>query len=420
MRNLGVVKSASATEEIPVQVTDAMDDIVEALIKPVTKEEESPTKEIDKPSRVVFKGDLKEVNQFFYMRGWTDGLPIIPPTEEAVAEMLTGTDLPPEHVVAKIIPRLGKATLEKIAINAVMAGALPTYMPLLIAAIEAFLDPRAHFGTYEVSTGSWAPCLMVNGSIRRDLNINSGVGAMSPGNIANAAIGRALGLIIKNIGGVRPGIEDMGIMGNPMKYSLVIAENEEESPWEPLHVEQGFKKEDNAVTVFLPNSLSQMLTYGNSDEGILRAVAYNIPPARRGLTCILLIPAHAEILANKGWSKTDITAFVSEYARAPFSHHPEAWGNSGGQEPGEMPGVGQQDKLRLRSQKDSDESMSILRSPEWLRVFVAGGPNNFLAMLGGGKTTGYDRWVTKKIELPANWSKLVEKYRRIVPTYITY
>ena len=166
--------------------------------------------------------------------------------------MLQGTDLPPDHVVGKIIPRLGKATVEKIAINAVMAGALPTYMPLLIAGVEALLDPESAFDTFGVSTGSWAPFWIVNGPIRHDLQINSGYGALSPGNVANAAIGRALGLIIKNIGGIRKGVEDMGVLGNPGKYTLVIAENEEGSPWEPLHVERGFNAQDSTVTLFFP------------------------------------------------------------------------------------------------------------------------------------------------------------------------
>ncbi|MFC2021499.1 hypothetical protein ACFLU1_06975, partial [Chloroflexota bacterium] len=138
-----------------------------------------------------------------------------------------------------------------------MAGALPTAMPLLITAIQAFMDPEANYGTYQVSTGSWAPCVVVNGQIRKDLNLNMSSGMMSPGNIANATIGRALLLISKNIGGARPAIEDMGTMGNPMKWSLVLAENEEASPWEPLHVQEGLKDEDSAITVFFPNSLVQ-------------------------------------------------------------------------------------------------------------------------------------------------------------------
>ena len=156
--------------------------------------------------------------------------------------MMTGTDLPADHVVAKLIPRLGKATIEKIAINAVMAGALPTHMPVLIAAVQTLMDPRSRFDTFEVSTGSWAPFFVVNGPIRNDIHINCSSGALSPGDIANAAIGRAMGLIVKNIGGARKGVEDMGVFGNPGKYSLVLGEYEEESPWEPLHVERGFQK----------------------------------------------------------------------------------------------------------------------------------------------------------------------------------
>ena len=136
-------------DDIEAGVTAVIDDIVAALTRPLTDEEKSPKKEVEKPSRIVFKGNLEEVNRFFYQRGWADGLPIIPPTEEAVAEMLTGTDLPADHVVAKIIPRLGKATIENIAINAVMAGALPTYMPLLIAGVQALVDPKARFETFE-------------------------------------------------------------------------------------------------------------------------------------------------------------------------------------------------------------------------------------------------------------------------------
>ena len=141
-----VPPECTVMEQIEAGVGAVMDDIIAALTEPLTEEEKSPTpKEVEKPSRIVFKGNLEEVNRFFYRRGWTDGLPIIPPTEEKVAEMLTGTDLPSDHVTAKIIPRLGKATIEKIAINAVMAGALPTYMSLLIAGVQAVTDAGSGF-----------------------------------------------------------------------------------------------------------------------------------------------------------------------------------------------------------------------------------------------------------------------------------
>jgi hypothetical protein len=315
---LAVPCECSDAEQVETGVAAAIDAIVDNLTRPLSQEEKSPkSKEIEHPPRVVFKGDLGEVNQFFYKRGWTDGLPVIPPTEEAVAEMLTGTDLPPDHLVGEMVPRLGKATVEKIAINAVMAGALPTYMPLLIAGVQALVDPRWDPSVPAVSTGSWAPFWIINGPIRHELHINSGWGALSPGDIANATIGRALALITKNIRGVRKGIEDMGCLGNPAKYSMVIAENEEESPWVPLHVEQGFQKDDNAVTVFFPNSSSQMWAYGSDDEGILRTAIYNLIPGRRGQFCLVLTPPHAKILADKGWSKKEIGSFISDQGRVP-------------------------------------------------------------------------------------------------------
>ena len=225
---------ASIMEDIEAGVDAAFDDIVTALTKPLTREEEAPRpKEAEKPTRIIFKGNLEEMIRFFYKRGWTDGLPVIPPTEEAVAEMLKGTDLPPDHLLGKLESRMGKATVEKIAVNAVMAGALPTYMPVLIAATKLLLESERGFmgfTTFGFSTGSWAPFWIINGPVRNEIYVNNGSGALSPGNIANAAIGRAMGLIIKNIGGVRKGVEDMGFMGNPMKYSMVIAENEERAP----------------------------------------------------------------------------------------------------------------------------------------------------------------------------------------------
>ena len=132
-----IVSESTVVEDIEAAITAVADDMVAALTRPLTAEEKAPKpRELENPPRIIFKGDLEEVNRFFYQRGWTDGLPVIPPTEEAVAEMLTGTDLPADHLVAELEPRLGKATVERIAVNAVMAGCMPTAMPLLIAGVE--------------------------------------------------------------------------------------------------------------------------------------------------------------------------------------------------------------------------------------------------------------------------------------------
>jgi len=374
-----------------IQVTPG---IIDALTQPLTADEKSP-KPIDaKPQRIAFTGNYEAVNRFYYRNGWTDGLPIVPPTEEAVAEMLTGTDLPADHIVAKVIPRLGKATVEKIAINAVMAGALPTHMPILIATVDALADQKTRFDTFEVSTGSWAPFLAINGKIRNDINLNYGSGALSPGDIANSAIGRAVGLIVKNIGGARKAIEDMGVIGNPSKYSLVIGENEEESPWEPLHVERGFNKEDNTLTVFFPNNFLQSVPMGTDANGIAQSLA-NLQPW--SMSCLIVIPSHAKILADAGWTKERLKQYVLENGST---------------------------RTPARKQQDANASEVLSAPPralntEELMVIVAGGPGAWMATLrsvGGIQNT----FVSRKIELPRNWEGLVKKYRNIVPVYTEY
>jgi hypothetical protein len=400
-----IVSECTVMEEIEAGVIAVIDDVISALTAPLSTEEESPKqKEVAEPARIVFKGNLEEVSRFFYQSGWTDGLPIIPPTEEAVAEMLTGTDLPPDYLVAKLVPRLGKATVGKIAINAVMAGALPTYMPLLIAGVKALYT--SHWADMmAVSTGSWAPFWIVNGPIRKDLHINYSYGAMSPGDIANATIGRALGLITKNIRGIRKGIEDMGIIGNPAKYSMVAAENEEDNPWEPLHVEHGLKKEDSAITLSFPQSYKQLVPYGTDDKGLLKSIIYNLHPNQSGILGIILTPTNANSLARKGWGKKEIKTFVMENARVPWNHHPDYWAPLF--ETGEP-----------RKQLNPRASVRILSLfPTWcdpVQIYVFGGPGSWVGLVSGGDI------VTEKVELPANWDKLVKKYKNVVPTYVRY
>jgi len=369
---------STVPEDIEGGITAVLPEIIAALTKPLTPDEKSPKPKAGKAPRIIFKGTQQEVNHFFYSKGWTDGLPVVPPTEKAVAEMMAGTDLPPDQVVAKMVPKLGKATVEKIAVNAVMAGALPTYMPVLIAAVQALADPKTRFDVFQTSTGSWAPFFAINGPVRNDININCGSGVFSPGNMANAAIGRAVGLMVKNIAGVRKGIEDMGVMGNPQKYTLVLGENEEESPWEPLHVNFGLKKEDSALTVLFPNSFTQTIPSQTTAQGIAERLASFGPNA---LSCLVVIPDHAHILASEGWSKKRLKEFILKNAprgefRAPL--------------------------------KDED-----------FIVVVGGGSGVWMAALKSSGGFG-NSFVTKKIELPRNWDKLVAKYKAIVPNYESY
>jgi hypothetical protein len=387
---LNVANESTVKADIEAGTAAAMPGIVESLTKPLTVAERSPKQSTSKPLKVAFKGNLDEVNRYYYKSGWTDGLPIVPPTENRVAEMMAGTDLAPDQVVAKVIPRLGKATVEKIAINAVMAGALPTHMPVLIAAVQALADQRTRFDTFEVSTGSWAPFFAINGPIRHDIHVNFSSGSLSPGNIANSAIGRAIGLIVKNIGGARKAVEDMGVIGNPSKYSLVIGENEEETPWAALQVERGFKKEDNTLTVFFPNSYIQSVPMDTSAEGIAQALA-NLQPWN--MSCLIVIPSHAKILADAGWTKEKLKEFILKNAPS-----------------------------RLPVRKESGDVLSQPPSavdPSGLMILVAGGPGAWMAVLRsvGGIQNDF---VTRKIELPRNWDKLVAKYKDVVPTHVPY
>jgi hypothetical protein len=391
----------SVAETIQAAVAAVLDQLLAALTRPLTPEERSPKPpKIEKPSRIVFKGSLEEVNRFFYKRGWTDGLPIIPPTEEAVHEMLQGTDLPADHLVGEIESRRGKATVEKIAINAVMAGALPTYLPVLIAGVKCMLDPDSEYGTCAFSTSSRSPFFIINGPIRKGLGVNSGVGALSPGNIANAAIGRAMAFITKNIGGVRPGLEDMGSLGNPAKYSMVIAEDEEGSPWEPLHVERGFNPEDSTVTLYYPNSYIGQKVYSTDSKGVLNTVIFNTPPGR-GTLCLVIPATAAQWLGDDGWTKEEVKRYIMEYARVPAHKK-------------------QYIKITPKILKPFNETDLVPIFPYYhqLMVIVAGGVHPRIGLILGTGAEPTPCFATHKVGLPANWASLVKKYQDIMPTYM--
>jgi len=224
-----------------------------------------------------------------------------------------------------------------------------------------------------------------------------------------------MGLIIKNIGGIRKGVEDMGVLGNPGKYSMVIAENEEGSPWEPFRVSEGFDRGESSVTLFFPNCYNQIWPYGSDDRGILNAIAYNLLPARGGLTCIILTPPHAKILENKGWTKETIKEFLFRFGRVPAYRHPYFWDtNKAFARLGAIP-------------FNEMDTMAVLVSPAVVKIIVAGGPGAFIGIAAGAVSFSPTRekagdwgWVSKKITLPANWEKLVAQYKNVVPTYERY
>ncbi|HWU36608.1 MAG TPA: UGSC family (seleno)protein, partial [Candidatus Acidoferrum sp.] len=296
------------------------------LFAPSTADSSAP----EGDERVVVADNPETIFQLFMARGWMDGLPFIPPKEDRVARMLAYTDRDPKEVVALLPPRWGEATVEKLAVNAVMAGCLPQYFPVVMTAVSAMAEEPFNLYAIQATTHPCSPLILVNGPIAKELNINGRYNALGQGWRANATIGRAVRLILLNIGGGEPGVLDRATVGQPGKYSYCLAENEAENPWMPLHVEKGFSKEDSTVTVFgaeAPHNLNDHRSTTAKD--ILRTISHSIaiPGCNNALTAgeflLLLGPEHAATIAGDGFSKEDVKKFLYEEARVPVEHFPE-------------------------------------------------------------------------------------------------
>ena len=291
----------------------------------------------DFTSQVVTLDDdsLEAVYDFACDQGWIDGLPIIPPTRERVERMVAGAGRDPGDVVADIPPDSAPATVEKVAINAVMAGCKPEYMPVVVTAIEACVDPAFNLYALNTTTSSVSPLLIVNGPIRNELKINCGYSLFGGGNFrANATIGRAVRLCMRNIGGAIEGIVSKSTMGNPGRITACIGEWEEKSPWPPLHVQRGLALEQSAVTVFgSQGTLNLQDVECKSAAGLLGVLAHSIDMpatnkflgrAEKGEIVLVLCPDFAYIVARDGWSVDDAKEFLLEETKAtPLSRFPE-------------------------------------------------------------------------------------------------
>jgi hypothetical protein len=270
--------------------------------------------------------DLLAFQAFVMERGWGDGLPMIPATSERVAAMLAGVRRPAGDLAAILPPRLGRATVERVAVNAVLAGALPEHFPVILAAVEAVAEPAFNLQAIQTTTHPCSPLVVVNGPIAARLGINGGGNALGQGHRANAVIGRALRLVLQNTGGARPGREDRATQGHPGKYSYCVAENEAASPWEPLSVERGFPREVSTVTVCASEAPHNINDHGSATpEGIVTTVAGTAATVGSnniylgGEPLLVLGPEHAATVAGGGWSKADFKRAVWERAQVPLS-----------------------------------------------------------------------------------------------------
>ncbi|HXJ77587.1 MAG TPA: hypothetical protein VMS64_02800 [Candidatus Methylomirabilis sp.] len=264
--------------------------------------------------------DLAEAMELCFTKGWTDGLPVIPPTTASVTAMLEAAAVEPKQQIAFIENRQVSVTAEKVAINAVLAGCKPEYMPVLIAAVEAMADPLYSYHGPATSTGGSAVFMVVNGPIARELGMNSGDNLFGPGWRPNATIGRAVRLVMRNTIGTMPGTLDRSSLGHAGKYSFCIAENEADSPWPPFHVSRGFRAEQSVVTVFAalaPHQFSNGLS--STPEGVLDTACAHMRisagSGRRPQYALVFAGEHSAVMKTAGWSREDVQRYCFEHSQ---------------------------------------------------------------------------------------------------------
>jgi hypothetical protein len=314
--------------------------------------------------------DAFEANELFQRRGWTDGLPIVPPTEERVLECLQWAGLPAGQIVGTEPVRGIAIPAEKVAINAVMAGCLPEYMTVVVAAVRAMCAPEFNLHGSSASTGGCAPFVVVNGPIRRQLGMNATHNVLANGNRANATIGRALRLIIVNLLGGIPGQLDRSTLGHPGKFTFCIAEDEEDSPWTPLAQERGVPAGAPAVTVFQAVSPHQVMNDWTQDpreilETFAAAMRFNqLVYSIWACNYAIIIPKQfRDMLVAAGWSKQDIREYIFSSARILRRN----WRAVG--------------KAAVAGEEGDDRAYTALRSPDDLLVVAAGGPAGAFGMV---------------------------------------
>ena len=266
--------------------------------------------------------EFEDLNQLARERRWSDGLPVVPPTAARVQRMLGHTRRAPTEIIATVAPGFGAATVERIAINAVLAGCGPEYLPVLIAAVEAVAAPEFNLQAIQTTTNPVAVWIIVNGPIAKRLEFNGTYNCLGEGAWANATLGRALRLILRNVGGALPGAMDRATQGQPGKYTFCCAENEEENPWEPLHLERGFAPDRSTVTVVGAEGTTNMNTHAKDADDLLRMIVDTIAhgPCNDyvlggGEPWLVLAPEHAQILKRAGLSKAEVKRRLWEQSK---------------------------------------------------------------------------------------------------------
>ena len=376
------------------------------------------------PKKVSIEGAdygeaINKMNTLFLKNSWGDGLPLLPATEERVNWLLTGTDLPRDTVIGKIMPSGRTATVESLAVNLAMTGGRPEYMPVLVAAIKAFTDPRFRHQMMQTTTCSVNLAAIVNGPIGKQIRLNAGYGCLGPDprHPAGACIGRAIRLTQQNVGQAIPESGTMSIFGGPLKYAnAIFAEDEEGLPtdWEPLNVERGFSKGSNVITIHAVATATNITSiHASNKETVLETLHYfarimgsdygniflnyyeNSAPG------ILIMPRGiAQGMVDAGWTKKTIKEFLWQNSKFPWS-------------------VVTSDSDVFRRAKDTMKQYVPPGEP-WP---IAVKPDNLMIVVAGGKQSGHGYWmrmgccptqpISVEIELPKNWETLIKRRKRI-------
>ena len=327
-------------------------------------------------ARRIEIADRDDPFEFMFDQGLTDGLPVIPPTPERVIRMLEGTRRDAQEVVGVCAPNYAPVTIEKIAINAVMAGCKPEYLPVVIAAVEAICTPEFNIHGVTATTYGATPIIVVNGPIRHRIGMNMGINVFGQGNRANATIGRAAKLVVRNVGGGRPGEVERACFGSGSKYTCCFAEFEEKSPWEPLHVERGFDAGESVVTCFgleggphqIADQTSRTARALVGSIGLGAESTWHPKTQNAGDVLLVISPEHADTIRRDRWSKEDVRRRIQEITTRPLREllPTEDYGGLGA--------LPEQTKQKRRSEDELNKLIPKFQSTRNIHIAVAGGP----------------------------------------------
>jgi hypothetical protein len=424
------IQNVSVAEYPGVVATDSDEDVkrkvTEIVVNNVIEAMARQVKQVPKPKEpqrtdIVFEGTLDEVQEFFYRRLWSDGLPIIPPTIERVEKFLKFTNRPADQIISNLLPEKRDATVWNIAVNGVMAGCRPEYMPILLAVVEAIADPEFRIQDAG-STPGWEPLIILNGPIIKELNFNYETGVMRVGRQPNTSIGRFLRLYMRNIAGLRilPMSSDKATIGDT--FNLVLAENEDvvaELGWEPFSVSRGFKKGENVVTVQSVVYTSPPIASGgdkarehlNTWVEVIGSTASHWTHMAinwwKYYPVIVTSPSIARVIAKEGLTKKDIGQYLYDNAKV-SAGSTERLALQGGFTWFNLKRMVEEKQIPTiyHESSDPDRMIPVFIKPEWIGVVVSGDP-------GRNRSRGYIQNheqgapVSRKIELPDNWKQML-------------